>query len=123
MTTQLGTAWAQAVAAKDDAAVRQLLHPELDFRAMTPRRIWEAENADDVLDAVHLWFEDSDDIEELVDVETDEFADIDRVSYRFRIRNPDGLFLVEQQMYLREVDGQIGYARIMCSGYRELDAE
>ena len=42
MSTSLGEDFARAVAAKDHDRVRQLLHPELDFRAMTPSRIWEA---------------------------------------------------------------------------------
>lgn len=36
MTQGLGPSFARAVAAKDLSRVRELLHPELDFRAMTP---------------------------------------------------------------------------------------
>jgi hypothetical protein len=120
MTMNLGQSWAHAVATKDGDAVRNLLHPDLDFRAMTPGRIWEGANADDVLGALGLWFEDSDHIERLVSVEHDVVADTERVSYRLQVRNDDGLHLVEQQMYLREREGRIGYARIMCSGYRPI---
>jgi hypothetical protein len=121
MTTLLGESWAHAVADKDSDAVRTLLHAELDFRAMTPGRIWEASDADEVLDALTTWFDDSDHIERLVSVEHGIVADTERVSYRLQVRNDDGLHLVEQQMYLRERDGRIGYARIMCSGYRPVD--
>jgi hypothetical protein len=34
------------------------------------------------------------------------------------VRNDDGQNLVEQQAYLSERDGRIGWLRIMCSGYR-----
>ena len=67
------------------------------------------------------WFEDSDEIEELVQVETDSFADRERVAYRFRVRNPEGLFLVEQQVYIAERDGRIGWMRSVCSGYRPIE--
>ena len=50
--TSLGEDFARAVAAKDHDRVRQLLHPELDFRAMTPKRIWEAETPEDVVSAL-----------------------------------------------------------------------
>ena len=64
------------------------------------------------------WFEDKDEIVSLERVETDAFADRERVGYRFSVRNPDGCFLVEQQAYLSERDGRIGWMRVVCSGFR-----
>ena len=46
------------------------------------------------------WFEDSDEIEALERLESDAFADRERIGYLFSVRNPDGHFLVEQQAYL-----------------------
>ena len=116
--TSLGEDFARAVAAKDHDRVRELLHPELDFRAMTPQRIWEAETPEDVVSALCTWFDDGDNIERLDVVETDAFADRQRVGYRLRVSNADGDHLVEQQAYLSERDGRIGWLRIMCAGYR-----
>ena len=99
-----------------------LLHEEIDFRGLTPRRNWEADNPDEVIQGIlRQWFEDSDDIEELLSIETDAFADRERVGYRFRVRNPEGLFAVEQQAYLEERDGKIGWMRVLCSGFRPID--
>ena len=118
----LGSSFAAALAAKDFDQIRDLLHPEVEFRALTPRRNWEASNPDEVIGSVlTTWFEDSDEIEELVQVETDAFADRERVAYRFRVRNPEGLFLVEQQVYLSERDGRIGWMRTLCAGYRPIE--
>jgi hypothetical protein len=114
----LGESFARAVAAKNHGQVRELLHPDLDFRAMTPNRIWEAADADGVVEALGVWFDDGDEIEALDSVDVDTFADRERVGYRMRIRNGDGLHLVEQQAYLSARDGRIGWMRIMCSGYR-----
>lgn len=122
MTQSLGEQFAGAVAAKDHDHVRQLLAPNLDFRAMTPGRVWEASGPEDVIDALRLWFEDSDDIEAVEAVESDHFADRERVGYRFRVRNPDGMHLVEQQAYLSQRDGRISWLRIMCSGYRPVSS-
>src|SRR3954447_9813057 len=121
MSQSLGAEFAEAVAAKDHGRVLALLHPELDFRAMTPGRIWEAEAPADVLDALRHWFGDGDVIEVVEHVETDRFADRERVGYRLRVSNDDGLHLVEQQAYLSERDGRIGWLRIMCAGYRPVD--
>ncbi len=117
--TTLGADFAAALAVKDFARVLDLLHPEIDFRGMTPNRFWEARNPEAVVAGVlRRWFEDSDEIEGLERLESDAFADRERVGYRFTVRNPDGRFLVEQQAYLAERDGRIGWMRVLCSGYR-----
>jgi hypothetical protein len=121
MTHDLGSAFANAIAAKDQAGMRELLHPEIDFRAMTPKRIWEADGPDDILSAVAFWFDEGDEIEAVEAIETDRFADRQRVGYRLRVRNTEGVHLVDQQAYLSERDGQIGWLRIMCAGYRPID--
>ena len=117
--TSLGEQFATALAAKDFDRIRDLLHPEIDFRGMTPSRFWEASGPDAVVtEVLHHWFEPSDDIESLDAVETDAFSDRERVGYRFTVRNPDGLFTVEQQAYLAARDGSIGWMRVLCSGFR-----
>jgi len=101
--------------------MRELLHPDIDFRGLTPSRNWEASGRDAVI-ALFLenWFEESDQIEGLVHLESDSVADRQRVGYRFRVTCPDGPFIVEQQAYLAERDGRIGWMRVVCSGYRPL---
>ncbi len=67
------------------------------------------------------WFEDSDEIDELVEPATPTpCADRERVGYRFRGHNPDGPFVVEQQAYLEVRDGKIVWMRVLCSGFRPL---
>lgn len=115
----LGVAFARALAAKEFSRVLDLLHPEIDFRGLTPRRNWEASGADAVISGVlREWFEDSDEKEALERLESDAFADRERVGYRFSVRNPEGRFLVEQQAYLSVREGRIGWMRVLCSGYR-----
>jgi hypothetical protein len=118
MTPTLAARLADVVAARDRAGLRALLHPEIDFRAMTPSRIWEATGPDDVVAAFTHWFGDDDHVEGVESVETDAFADRQRVGYRLRVRRADGVHLVEQQAYLSERDGRIGWLRVLCSGYR-----
>jgi hypothetical protein len=112
----LGKAFAEAVARKDVAGVAALLDPEIDFRGLTPSRSWEA---DAVLELVlGHWFEDSDEIEQLVSIDSDAFADRRRVAFRFDVVNPEGKFVVEQQAYYTARDGQIAWMRVLCSGFR-----
>jgi hypothetical protein len=120
-TTTLGADFARALAAKDSAAIRELIHPEIDFRGLTPSRSWEASNRDELISILFEdWFEDKDEIEALESVESDSLADRDRVGYRFSVNNPDGRHVVEQQAYLAERDGQICWMRVVCSGFRPL---
>jgi hypothetical protein len=95
------------------------MHPEIDFRALTPKRAWEASDPDAVIAAVlRRWFDDSDEIASLDQLESDTFADRERVGYRFSVNRPDGHFLIEQQAYLADREGRIGWMRVVCSGFR-----
>lgn len=96
----------------------ELLEPDVDFCGLTPRRVWNAADSDEVLAVLGTWFDADDTIEGVDLVQSDAFADRQRVGYRMRVRNADGLHLVEQQAYLSERDGRIGWLRILCSGYR-----
>jgi hypothetical protein len=119
MPATLGIAFAEAFTAKDYDRVRGLIHPEIDFRGLTPSRFWEAGDPDEVITGIlQLWLEDSDEVQSLDAVETDTVADRERVGYRFTVTNPDGRFVVEQQAYLAERDGKIGWMRVVCSGFR-----
>ena len=117
--TTLGADFARALAAKDAEAIRELVHPEIDFRGLTPSRAWEAGDRDGLVSILlESWFEEDDEIEALESVETDSVADRERVGYRFSVTNPDGRHLVEQQAYLEERDGKIAWMRVVCSGFR-----
>jgi len=119
----LGEQFARALARKDFDRAKALMHPEIDFRGLTPSRVWEASDPGSVISGVlREWFEDSDEIEALEALESDAFADCERVGYRFSVRNPDGRFLVEQQAYLSVRDGRIGWMRVVCSGFRPVAA-
>jgi hypothetical protein len=115
----LGRRFVQALATKDADALRAVLHPDVDFRGLTPNRFWEAHDRDAVLDIVFgVWFGPHDELEELVLLDGDASADREQVRFRFRGRNLDGPMIVEQQAYLAERDSLIGWMRIVCSGQR-----
>jgi hypothetical protein len=115
-----GTAFAKALSTKDFDRVRGLLDPGLSFRAATPNRSWEAASADDFVDRVlPLWFEAEDEIRSVEQIESESFADRERVGYRFAVTNPEGRFLVGQQAFIGlGPDGRINWLRIVCSGFR-----
>lgn len=118
----LGRRFAEALAAKDEPGLRALLADGLDFRGLTPNRFWEASTADETVEVfLGSWFEPSDEIRALESVEDGAVGDRERVAYRFRVTNPDGTFVVEQQAYYGAEDGRIGWLRILCSGFRAIE--
>jgi hypothetical protein len=119
--TTLGAEFARAFAHKDSGRMRELLHPEVDFRGLTPSRHWEAGDRDALIEILFAnWLDDTDEVQALEEVETGAVADRERVGYRLSVRNPDGNFVVEQQAYLSTRDGRIDWIRVVCSGFRPI---
>ncbi len=119
----LGREFALALAEKDFDKIAALLHPQIDFKGLTPNRSWEASDPASVISGVLMqWFEEEDEIEGLLSLNTDAFADRERVGYRFGVRTPEGRFVVEQQVYLSAREGRIDWMRSVCSGFRPIDA-
>ena len=67
-----------------------------------------------------VWFARRDELEQLVALDGDAFADRAQVRFRFRGTNDDGPMTVEQQAYFSERDGLIDRRRVVCSGQRPL---
>jgi hypothetical protein len=120
VTETRGELFARALAAKDRDLLCRLLADHIDFRGMTPQRLWEGTTPAEVVDGIVLghWFEAADHIQELCSVASGKLADREHVAYRLRVRNAEGEFLVEQQAYYRVTGGRIDWMRVLCSGYR-----
>jgi len=119
MPRAAATEFVEALVARDLSRARALLNDDVDFRAMTPNRVWEADGAADVEAILHGWFADPD--EELHAIEPTDpvlVEDTLRVGWLVRGTEADGPFVYEQQAYVRELDGKIAWMRLFCSGYR-----
>lgn len=108
-----------ALAARDAATLRSLFASEVDFRGLTPGRVWEAQTADALVDDVILgsWFEPGDVIQRIESVQHGRVGSRIRIGYRLRVRNASGTFTVEQQAFCDLTDGKITWLRVLCSGY------
>jgi len=117
--TSVATGFVDAILARDYPRVRGLLHPDVDFRAMTPSRVWEADGPADVEDVLRAWFEHPErDVTRVDPTEPAVVEDTVRVGWRVHGNDTDGAFVYEQQAYLREDDGLVVWLRVMCSGPR-----
>jgi hypothetical protein len=122
-TTDLTLRFTMALATKDAGALRSLFGREVDFRALSPNRVWEARTPDALVHDVILgaWFEAGDAIERIELVQESRIGSRIRIGYRVRVSNADGAFTVEQQAFLDLTDGKITWLRVLCSGFIPAD--
>ena len=113
----IGRAFAYAIARRDFAELGDFLHADVELRALTPRRTWEPAAHDAALDVLRTWF-GACRIDEVECVDGAAVGDRSHVAYRFTGQRPDGPFVLEQQAYFTEREGQIDWIRILCSGFR-----
>jgi ketosteroid isomerase-like protein len=116
---RIGTAYAEALAAKDYDALAELLADDVDFRALTPNKQWEQHTPKEAIhDVICVWFDDGDHIEELRAVQVRPVAGPrSLVSYQLLVRNADGPHVVEQQAYFEHDADKITWMRTLCAGY------
>jgi hypothetical protein len=119
----VATTFVDALVARDVTRAVALLHPDVDFRAMTPNRIWDPEGAAGVEAVLRAWFEDPD--EEIHAIRATEPVSLERtvrVGWLVDISDADGPHVFEQQAYVREEDARIVWMRVICSGWIPLPA-
>ncbi len=117
--TSTARRFVDAIVARDEDALREALAPDVDFKGLTPGRLWEADSPEGVREIVlDHWFEPHDRVSAVVEVSEGEVADTSRISYRFDLECPDGPHVAEQQAYYRDGPEGISHLRIMCSGFR-----
>jgi hypothetical protein len=108
-----------ALAARDAIALRSLFGSEVDFRGLTPGRVWEARSADALVNDVILgsWFEPGDVIQRIDSVQHGQIGTRTRIGYRLEVQNAGGTFTVEQHAFCDLTDGVITWLRVLCSGF------
>ena len=114
----LGPAFAHALARRDFEQVAAVLCPDVDFRALTPRRTWEAPTVDETVRVLRTWFDDATVVDDVLHVHADTVGDRQSVTYRFAGDRATGPFVIEQHAYFSHRDGQIDWMRLVCSGFR-----
>ncbi|WP_067431758.1 hypothetical protein [Nocardioides jensenii] len=112
-------AFTAAIATRDREKLADLFVADVDFRALTPGRQWEAHTPEEVT-AIILdhWFEEQDRVIAVHLLEAATIVDTERMGYRFELETPDGSHLVEQQAYYRTDGDRFTWVRVLCSGFR-----
>jgi hypothetical protein len=120
--TDLGKAFVDALAARDWTAMRAVLDPAVELRAVTPGRVWTATDAGAAVDEVFgVWFPAGDATEAIESLEFGDVLGRSRVDYRLRVRNAKGRrYLVEQRAYLDGAGDRLQRVELICGGFRQI---
>ena len=88
------------------------------FRAVTPRRFWDAETPLGVEDIVFgHWFPDEMTVTDVQLLERDPVTHTGKFAYRLSVTTPAAPTVVEQVGYYRLSDGRMSDVRLVCSGF------
>lgn len=135
---ELGLQFAKAIGAEDLEHIREVVHPNIHFRALTPTKYQEAQGDDAVSETIAIlagwFFDDGDDIQEVVDPKVEEMPSHGRyrLTYRLRLKSTsaaewfreegwadpadDADWLVDQTGYYDVREGRIARMHMVCSG-------
>jgi hypothetical protein len=118
-STTLGARLAHAIADRDSGRLCSLLATPVVFRAVTPRRFWDAELPMDVVDIIlGVWFDATKTITRFHGVETGTVGDVQSVRYRMDVDVASVPSVIEQVAYYSHQGGRITDLRLVCSGFR-----
>ncbi len=117
----LGARLARAIAARDRVALRALFTTPVRFRAVTPRRFWDAETPVGVEDLVlGTWFPDDVTVTDVRVLEHDPLGATGSFGYRLWVDTAAGPTVVEQVGYYQVTDGRMSDVRLVCSGFHRV---
>ena len=115
----LGEQLALALADRDADRLRGLFATPVMFRAVTPRRFWDADTAVGVVDVfLGPWFGDDVVVTDVLALATERVADVDKLSYRLAVLRAGSPAVIEQVAYYTADAGRINDLRLVCSGFR-----
>ena len=118
----LGRRFVSALSTKDLEGLAALFDPQVDFRGLTPGNEWRATTPEGVVEIVlGNWFEPTDHVQRVVNVEAQPFADRYQLRYLLHVENEEGRFVVEQQGYYSAEGERITRMSVVCSGFRPSD--
>jgi ketosteroid isomerase-like protein len=117
MPADLARRFARAVAAQDEAALRECFVPDIAFRALIPPGLRERTGAVEAAALISQWFGDSTELH-LLDSHGDEVGDRVHISYRFAGVEEGEPYVVEHHLFCTLDEGKIERADLLCSGFR-----
>ena len=116
-TTSLGNALVDRLMAQDWDGAGALLSPTVEFRGLTPKKVFELDNRDDVISQYRRWFE-AGTLDRMDGFEDGAIEQRLRMRYRVYWTNAESEpYSFEQTVYYEADEGGITWIELMCSGH------
>jgi hypothetical protein len=115
-STATGQRFVAAIAHRAWNELATCLDDAVEFRGLTTKGLFSADNRASALSHVQTWFGWLDQLT-LLSSKVQPMHDRLHISYRFHARK-DQWYLIEQQAYCSIEDGQIKQIYLVCSGFR-----
>ena len=118
--TRVGFAFVDALSRRDPIAMVRLLHPHIEFRALTPGRDWSADDATSVVHGIILgtWFKGVDEDMTVATVAGGSVGMRSVVDYELHLTRGGDPYRLAQHAYFDVSGGRITSMRVLCSGYQ-----
>lgn len=121
MTTSpsaVGRELLDAVRSRDYESIARCFARDASFRVLTPGPLRTLAGPEEAVERFRLWFDPLEDLE-FLDSDVDVIADRIRIRYRFRGRDPEkGWQLNEHTGYAAVEDGRVVALNLTCAGFR-----
>lgn len=119
---RIGKTLLAAIRARDYEAIASCFAPDASLRVLTPGPLREFTGPDEAAARFRYWLEPLAGLE-LLESDVDVIADRVRIRYRFRGRDPEkGWQLNEHTAYATTEDGRIAAMNVTCTGFRPTSA-
>lgn len=115
---EVGGRLLEAIAELDFTRIEECFSDDAVMRVLTPGPLRELEGATDAAGRYRFWLEPLEEFE-LIEGDVEEIADRVRIRYRFRGRDPEkGWQLNEHTGYAKVRHGRIKAMNVTCTGFR-----
>ena len=114
----MGLAFVDALACRDRARMVRLLHPHVEFRALTPGRNWRADDATSVVQVIILgtWFDGVDEDMTVVSLAGGSVGERWALDYELYLTRRGEPYSLAQHAYFDVSGDKITWMRVLCSG-------
>jgi hypothetical protein len=119
MGNNLGEKFIQFLADRNYNKMKELYHPDVTARLLIPGGLLTVYDSENLIKKISSWFADSEKFE-LVDSQVDELGGKLGVRYKFRGIENNEAYIVEQQTFLKIIDGKIHSFDLLCSGFQKI---
>jgi TusA-related sulfurtransferase len=117
---EIATVFLNALTARDFPAARAVLAEDVPMRMLVPGGLMSDGGADAAIGWFSNWFTDA----EPFQVQASSAEEVEgraAVTYRLRLRKPNGWYLIEQHLMLDlGADSRISAIDLLCSGFRSI---